>query len=148
MTRLVRLELAVHSHATEDEGKVRKAILNLLPASLRQQLKLVREVLEGHYSNPIVRLTATLVGDEAVQALRHLASMLNEYEKKLLASTLEARYDERSGRLYLRLSKQEAYLGRARIYEGDDVVKITVVFQGTPSLSAVRDLLHRLGLIA
>ncbi len=147
MTRPVRLELAAHAHATEDEGRVRRALLNLVPPELRGRAELERVVVEGHYSNPIVRLTLRLEGEDAVAALRHLASALDEYEKRLLDATLESRYDGREGRLYVRLSKQEAYLGRVRIFEGDDVVRMVVVFQGAPGVDEVRRALREVGLL-
>ncbi len=145
--RVVRVELAAHAHATESVEKVEKALVNLVPPEARPRVKIVKSVMEGHYSNPITRITAVVEGGDAEALLRHLASMLDEREKAVLEATLESRYDEREGRLYIRLGKQEAYLGKARLLEGDDVVRLVVVFQGSPRLSEVRELLRSLGVL-
>ncbi len=147
MVRVIRVEFSVHSHATEDEHKVIQALMSILPESARD-IDVKREKLEGHYSNPIIRFTMTLEGSRAVEFLRRLGEKLDSYDKELLGATLERRYDRKTGRLYLRLGKQEAYLGEIRLVDGDDVVRVVVVFQGTPKLSDIRKFLEEVGLLS
>ncbi len=146
MLRIVRVDLTAHAHATEDVNRVRRALLNLLPSELRGKANVSIESLTGHYSNPITRLSLSVVGDDAEKVLHNILSSLSRGDKYALLASLESRYDERSGRLYIRLGKQEAYLGRVRLAEGDDVVRLVVVFQGTPSLEKVVEKLRGLGL--
>jgi len=145
--RVLRLELAVHAHATEDEEAVVKALLNLIPPGLRGSARVSRQRLRGHYMNPITRMTLSLEGKAAEEALRWMGGLMSEGEKELLWMELGQRYDESSGRLYLRFSKQDAYLGRARLGAGDDVVRVVVVFRGSPSIREVEEKLRELGLL-
>jgi len=146
-TRVLRVELAVHAHATEDPGRVRAALLNLLPEELRGRVRVEESVVEGHYSNPIRRMVARLEGGDAEAFLRYLASRLGGQERRVLRFMLESRYDEKSGRFYLRLGKQDAYLGEVRFVDGDDVVHVVIVLRGSPRLDRALGALEELGLL-
>ncbi|NOZ88397.1 MAG: hypothetical protein GXO15_00540, partial [Crenarchaeota archaeon] len=69
-------------------------------------------------------------------------------ERRILRSLLEQRYDEKAGRFYLRVDKQEAFLGRVRFSDGDDVVHIVVNLRGTPRLERALSVLEELGLVS
>jgi RNA binding exosome subunit len=144
---IVAVEITVHAHATEDVGRVRAAVENLLPPELRGKVRFEEQHLEGHHGNPITRMKVRLTGANAERFLLHVAGMLSDAEKKVLESLFESRYDRRSGRLYLRFSKQDAYLGEARLYDGDDVVHVVVVFRGSPAPREAMETLRRLGLL-
>ena len=146
-SRIVRVELAVHAHATEDPDRVMAAVFNLVPEGLRDRARVESQVLEGHYNNPITRIVVRFEGSDAEELLRSLAGRFEETEKRVLATMVERRYDERAGRLYLRLDKQEAYLGRVRLAEGDDVVHVMVSFRGSPKPGKVLEILRELGLL-
>ena len=146
-TRILRIELATHAHATEDLNKVRKALLYLIPEGLHEKTNIREVTMQGHYSNPITRLVVEFEGVEAERVVEHIAGLLDDYEKSILRSTLDQRYERKSGGLYIRFSKQDAYLGRLRVYEGDDVIRMVVVFRGSPSLKEVDKLLQEKGLI-
>ncbi len=145
---VVGVEITVHAHATEDVGRVKAALEALLPEELRGKVEYEEQLLEGHHGNPITRIRVRVRGDDAVRVLEHIASRLSDAEKKALSSLLELRYDERAGRLYLRFSKQDAYLGEVRLYDGDDVIHVVVVFRGSPKLRDVEARLRELGLLA
>lgn len=147
-TGIVSVELAVHVHATESYDKVKQALLSLIPDSARGDVVFDEQVLEGHYGNPITRIVARIRGARAREVLEHIASRLGDVDKKLLKTMLENRYDSRSGRLYLRVSKQDAYLGHVRLLDSDDVIKITIVLRGSPRLEEVLGILQELGLVA
>lgn len=145
--KIVSAEVAAHAHATEDLEKVKRAMLNVLPEDLRAKLKSRIDVqkLEGHHGNPIHRLTLRLSGEEASSLLRFIISGLSEGERTLMELIVKNRYDKKRGRLFLRLSKQDAYLGRIRLLEGDDVLRVTVTFRGSPSPTLVASLLKEMG---
>lgn len=146
-TRIVRVELAAHAHATEDPGRVEKALLNLIPSSLRNRARIERIVLEGHYNNPITRIIARLEGKDAEEFVKGLGEMLNEQDKKILAALISARYDEHSGRLFIRFSKQDAYMGEIRLHDGDDVVHVMIQLRGAPRLRKAEEILREVGLL-
>ncbi|ABM80414.1 RNA-binding domain-containing protein [Hyperthermus butylicus] len=147
-TRVVGVEISVHAHATEDVGRVKQAVLNLLPESVHDKAVFEEQVLEGHHGNPITRIRLRLRDRDAEEFIKHLASMLSDTEKRVLRAMLGDRYDERQGRMYIRLSKQDAFLGDARLYDGDDVVHIVIILRGSPKLEEVARVLGELGLLA
>ncbi len=126
------LELSAFAHATEDEGRVLSALLNAVPAGLRQVLaQRVRvQSLEGYYGNVIKVLKLSIEGDPAGEALRHLLCGMSGRDRDLLLATLEGRVERRRARVHVRLSKQDLYLGRMVLSEGDDVVKVVASFEG------------------
>ncbi len=146
-TRVRSVELATHAHATEDVSRVAKALLNLLPPEIRENVRPRSSTLEGHHGNPIVRIEVSLSDDAAEEAVRWIGGRLSESDKLLLDTSFESRYDERHGRLFLRFSKQDAYLGRIRLMDGDDVVRVVIGFRGSPSVEKARRIAKELGLL-
>jgi len=146
-TRVVRVELAAHAHATEDPEKVKKALMNVVPEALRNKVRIERATVEGHYNNPITRIIARLEGRDAEEFVKRLGEMLNEQDKKILSALFDSRYDERSGRLFIRFSKQDAYMGEIRLYDGDDVVHVVIQLRGAPRLKRAEEILRELGLL-
>lgn len=108
------IEVRAYVHATEDEDRVSKAIDAVCVGP-----DLAREVLEGHFGNPIVRLSRRLETVDEIRAAWERwrsAGTLSEISKEL-----EGRIDE-DGILHLRLDKQAAYGGRlALAREGDPI---------------------------
>ena len=147
-TRVVGVEISVHAHATENVDRVKQAVLNLLPEDMRGRASFEEQVLEGHHGNPITRIRLRLRDRDAEEFIKRLASMLSDTEKRVLRAMLSDRYDERQGRIYVRLSKQDAFLGEARLYDGDDVVHIVVILRGSPKLEEATRVLSELGLLA
>ena len=147
LSKVKSLELAVHAHATEDVDKVLEALKRLIPEELRGKARVSRLQLEGHHGNPITRIQVVLEDADAEKAVRHIASLMDEREKLVLDTSFEARYDERSGRLYLRFSKQDAYLGRLRFMDGDDVIRVVIGFRGSPDARKARRIARELGLL-
>jgi len=141
--RILAVEAAVHAHATEDISRVLKALLEVFPANIRDKVEILEEKLEGHYGNPIHRIVAKVSGYYAEEAFKYILSRLSEADRSYLEATLEDRVDK-NGSLYLRLNKQEAYLGRLVVYESDDVIKVVVHLEGRRG-RVVRELRKLLG---
>ena len=119
-----RAELSCSAHATEDEGKVLAALLNVVPENLREQYAQAVETTRtmGYHGNPITIYRLVVEGPDANKIFEHVASSLSEEDREYVDSTLSDRLEGR--KLYIRVSKQWAYLGRLKVYEGDDVIKI------------------------
>lgn len=140
--RLVRrIEITTSIHATEDEEKVRKAVLNLVPEELRDQARIKQLVFQGHYGNPIKRLILTITGKNADKVFRNLISKMTSTDKKIIDVTLENRLDS-SSHLYIRLSKQDAYRGSVVLYEGDDIIKIVATLNHSVTKDDIRSILR------
>jgi RNA binding exosome subunit len=129
VTGVRELRAQVFVHATEDKERVMKALMELFPSDVRSRVSIEEERLEGHYGNPIIKIVARVVGEDAVRTFRHILSRLSRIDREALRGTLEDRVDK-EGTLYFRLSKQEAYLGGLTVYEADDVIRVTVHFEG------------------
>ncbi|MDI9619929.1 MAG: RNA-binding domain-containing protein [Candidatus Nezhaarchaeota archaeon] len=136
------VEYSAFSHATEDQDKVLKAVENLVPPRLRGRGELAVEDTLGHHQNPIRIFKVSFRNPEqAMQALSWLLGGLPGTDRERLIESVDLHLDEKL-KLYMRLDKQEAYLGRFKLASGDDVVKVKFSFKG--SREAVRQLLERL----
>ncbi|MCE4604678.1 MAG: hypothetical protein F7B20_06915 [Aeropyrum sp.] len=122
-------EARVAVHATEDREKVLKALSSVVPTK-SEGVEVVEDVFEGHYGNPIRILTIRVKSPRlAEDLLKSVLDRLPEHDVKYLLSTLDERVDK-SGALYLRVSKQDAFHGEIRIFEGDDVIRLSIGFKG------------------
>lgn len=126
--RVVEVELSTNCHATEEPEKVATALRNLLPPQLRSGASIEEQVLTGYYGNPIRRMRIRVRGRDAEEVLRHILRSMDDTDREVLFSTLESRFDPRGSRLYLRVGKQDAYLGRIRLYDGSDAVRVVASF--------------------
>ncbi len=116
---LREIEVRTFIHATEDEGKISRALELILPAGIGVR----RMKLQGHYGNPIVLLEAKIRQKKKVEET--VSKLLSNLEGGVNAflSGLHRRIDER-GWVYLRLDKQEACRGRLVPGEWDDVIHL------------------------
>lgn len=136
--------LSTHCHATEDLEKVKKALLNSIPPELRTVANIRSEVLHGYHGNPIIKLEAKFGGGDAYKVIRYLLSSISDVDRRYLFASLDIRYNRKNNELFLRLDKQEAYLGNIVLYEGDDSIKISISFSMIRSIDAVREFLEQL----
>jgi len=129
MKRIVEsFEATVFAHATEDEGKVLKSLLNILP----EETDVKRSLLSGHYGNPIVKFCAKCRGRKAQNAFDLLLAKMSKEDLETLQEHLEKMIDP-SCHLYLRLNKQEAYERRIVVSRGDDVIHVRVKILSRPA---------------
>lgn len=136
--------ISTHCHATEDLEKVKKALMNVISSELRSTAKLHSEVLHGHYGNPIVKLETRFRGDDAYNIVKYIMALISDADQRYLLASLDIRYNAKDNKLYLRLDKQEAYLGNIVLYEGDDSIKVSISFSMIRSLDAVKEFLERM----
>ncbi len=141
------VELKTYCHATEDEARVVKAMLNLLPADLRGGVRVGKSVVKGHYGNPIIVYRVIVKGVDASRVVDYIASRLGSIEKSVLRASLSIRFDSRSRRLYIRFDKQELYNDRLVISDGDDIVHLMISFKGRGRVEDIRRLLSEKGLL-
>lgn len=112
------------SHATEDLEKVKTAMLNVLG-----DVELVISSTEGHHGNPIAILEA-VVAD--MHAMDEFFGRLSTTDMEELISTLGQRVDDGCN-LFLKLDKQEAYSGSAKLGSGDDVISARLKIRAFPA---------------
>ena len=113
------------SHATEDRGKVLKAMRELYSGTISKEYSGAKA--KGHFGNDIVALRNTIMsGREADRFFVDLWSRLGQSEREQILSRLGDHIDE-SGTLYLRIDKEECFRGRIRIGTVD-TIKVEVHF--------------------
>src|SRR5436309_16139262 len=98
------IEARTYAHATEDEARVSAALAFALPGG-----EPVREALEGHFGNALVRLTRRIEDGKSIRAIRErwsTAGLPQSSESEVQAHVHEHRV------LHLRLDKQAAAVDR------------------------------------
>ncbi len=140
--KVSRLSLSVFYHSTENPAKVRKAILNLIPPELREKVSMNEVVTQGHYGNEIGIITVTLKGRNAFKTLKFIICSMERVDRNILVATVSNRAGHRPSHLYFRVSKQEAYLGKVELMDGDDVIKVSVTVNGVRSVDQLKQFLE------
>jgi len=145
---IASIEFVTFSHATEDPERVLKALKNLLPVTISEDVDYGEEELTGHYGNPIRILRAKVSKKEAIdQTVRLLASNLSSLDKLSLGQEMRYKGD-RDRDLFMRLDKQAAYLGKIQL-SFRDPIKIRFRFKLHPkSHKKFLEIYQEMGLIA
>lgn len=100
-------------HATEDRGKVLKAMRELYSGKVWKEF--LGAKAKGHYGNEIVTLRTTITSRlEADMVFTELWRRLGEPERESILLRL-GDYIDQSGTLFLRIDKEECFQGRVRI---------------------------------
>ena len=113
------LDVSVLAHATEDDNKITKVILEYFKkSSSSKQIEFVKT--EGHWKNPITRINITF--------LRHLDEYFNNIINDLIRAYGKDELDlylknnvDLKGSIYLRLDKQKLCLGKLELSDNDAV---------------------------
>lgn len=113
------LDISVAAHATEDENKITKFILEYFGKSLNsKQVETVKT--EGHWKNPITRINIILLlfVDEYFGNIMN--ALITLYGKEELDRYLTNNVDMK-GSVYFRLDKQKLCLGKLELSDNDAV---------------------------
>lgn len=117
----------VFAYATEDGDKVEKALFNIVPNILIEKVTVKKNTVRGHLGDPITVITAKLDGKRRTETfIKHLAEKLTGSAKRKLSERLHKIVDDK-GNLFLRLSKQAAFLNRIQLGH-KDVIKVKIHF--------------------
>jgi len=114
------ITITVFSHATEDSEKVETAIRNIIPEALAKDIAFTRNLVSGHYGNPIIFYETKLTDKKHLpSALQKIAQELSSLDKETLNQGLKKHVDKHN--LYLRFNKQNAYLGTLKLTTFDPI---------------------------
>ncbi len=128
MPRIEKLSLQVLCHATEDQNKVLKAVRNVL-GDVADKASISSETLKGHYGDPVTIMRIYLLDEKACEEVfLRILSSLSGFEREELWSE-RTKKGKHGGKLYVRLDKQEAFLGRMR-QSDKDPIRIVVDVRG------------------
>ncbi len=140
------IEVRAHARATEVLTRVESAVMAVYPRELHEKVRIVHVMAEGICQTPMVIVTAILQGaDACLTTLRSIFAGLSQRDRQELMDTLDSRVDE-SCKLYLRLDKQAAYLGRLEMGRGPDLMSMQVHIKMYPrcNLANIRRLLEEM----
>ncbi|OLD91751.1 hypothetical protein AUG86_00385 [Euryarchaeota archaeon 13_1_20CM_4_64_14] len=123
-----RIEARTYCHATEEEERVATALALAVPEGVAS-----REQLEGHFGNPLVRLTRRVEKRPAIRAVwSHWAAA---GVPSAIARDIEARLDE-DGVLHFRFDKQAAFRERLELAGDSDPIDIRLKLIAYPAKPA------------
>ena len=123
-----RIEARTYCHATEEEERVAAALAFAIPEGVTS-----REELEGHFGNPLVRLTRRVEKRPAIRAVwSHWAKAR---VPSAIARDVEARLDE-DGVLHFRLDKQAAFQERLELAHDSDAIDVRLKLIAYPAKPA------------
>jgi RNA binding exosome subunit len=120
---LLNVHFRAFCHATEDEDKVTQALKFVSGAD-----EVTREMTEGYHGNPIVVLEVFI---KEKRRSKDFFARLSEDDLREIMNTLEKRMDDDCN-LFLRLDKQEAYLGNLKMTTSDDAIAIRAKVESYP----------------
>ncbi|MDG7022163.1 MAG: hypothetical protein JRN07_02045 [Nitrososphaerota archaeon] len=115
------LEVSYFVYMTEDEERIRAALVSLLGAQLQEE----RQEAEGHFGNRIVWVRLRAVGEDASAALAMIVSRMSQEERRAVLGDLGASLDEHNA-LYIRLSKQAVVARGDAVLAPSDPVRVRV----------------------
>jgi len=131
-------------HATEDSGKVMKAVCNIFPNDQTKEISFNKSNLEGHYGNPITFFETRIKDKEIVRALvENLSANLSSLDKEELGRELY--HCVGRGSLYIRLDKQAAFQGKIKLVTSDPI-RIRIRFRKT-NLEDVTEICREIGML-
>jgi len=119
------IEARAYCHATEEEGRVERALAFACPGG-----ELTREDLEGHFGNTLVRLTRRIEHGKAIRAAWENWS--NAGLSAALATSVDARVDDDSV-LHFRLDKQAAFGERLELAKDSDAIDVRLKLLAYPA---------------
>lgn len=125
------------AHATEATDKVIEAVHNILASDQVEEVAFNRNVVEGHYGNPITFFDTRIKDKETVRALvENISANLSSLDKKELNNEIHRCVEK--GSLYIRLNKQTALQGKIKLAKSDPI-RIRIRFRKTKLEDVIED---------
>ncbi len=132
MSFVAKVEARTYSRATEMSERVVTAILNLYPEKFRDSVEVESTKVEGQSGDEILIIEATLddkVWSEAT--LDYIFGKFEERDCRRLQNSLTRRLDKNCV-LFIRIDKQEAFLGNIVLARDPDVISVQIHIRQYP----------------
>jgi RNA binding exosome subunit len=127
-----KIEARAYSRATEVSERVITAILNIFPEDVRRNVFLSEETAEGQSGDTITIISGLLdKKEECETSLDVLFRQMDKKDLRAIKRTLDLRVDT-SCVCFLRIDKQGAYLGKLRLADSADVIRVMIHFKDSP----------------
>jgi RNA binding exosome subunit len=115
-------------HTTEDLAKVKEAVTNVLGDT---ELRISKTV--GHHGNPITVIESAV---DEMNRISGFFAKVDDHDISVIEDTLATRVDDGCN-LFLKIDKQEAFLGKVRLGHGDDVISLRIRMAAFPATCEV-----------
>lgn len=135
---IANLSFRTFAHATEDPERVARAL-----KFISGNDDIIRSSSIGYYGNPIIVMETRVTDSKRIKALLR---SLGADALKVMLDSLDRRLDEESF-FYFRLDKQEAYLERFVLTDGEDVIAVRGKVKSYPqsrenAMASMRNILE------
>jgi RNA binding exosome subunit len=118
--KITKLNIRTFVNVTEDLERVFHAIFRGFPILTNKTSLFTQKKVEGHYGNPIILVEASIKDKETLkEIIRKIGSKLTEQDKDYLRR--EGHQHIEKGKLFMRLDKQSAYLGKVKLGSSDSI---------------------------
>jgi RNA binding exosome subunit len=115
-------------HTTEDLAKVKEAMTNVLG-----DFELRISKTEGHHGNPITVIESTV---DKMNGISGFFAKVDDHDLSLIEDTLATRVDDGCN-LFLKIDKQEAFLGKVKLGHEDDFISLRIRVAAFPATCEV-----------
>ena len=115
-------------HATEDLAKVKKAMTNVLG-----DFELIISETVGHHGNLITVIESTV---DEMDGIAGFFAKVEALDLSVIEDTMATRVDDGCN-LFLKIDKQEAFLGKVKLGHGDDVISLRIRVAAFPATCEV-----------
>mgnify|MGYP001137406994 CR=1 FL=1 len=141
---IANIDIRFFAHATEDLNKVVEAAQHILPSNYIDDIIFKRDVLRGHYGNPITLLETKIKEKEVIKAIvEKLSRGLSELDKETLLKEITLHVEK--GSLYVRLDKQAALEGEFKLCTADPI-RLRIRFR-KGKLEDISNICRELGIL-
>jgi len=141
---IANIDIRFFAHATEDLNKVVEAARHVLPSNYIDDIVFKRDVLRGHYGNPITLLEIKIKEKEVIKAIvEKLSRGLSELDKETLLKEITLHVEK--GSLYVRLDKQAALEGEFKLCTADPI-RLRIRFR-KGKLEDISNICRELGIL-
>jgi len=132
MPFIKKIDARVYARATELSERVTTAILGIFPEEVRENVSITEETVEGQVGDQILIISGVLDNKhECEMSFDFMLRHMDKRNRRSIKRTLDLRLNKNCI-LFLRIDKQGAYLGKIRLADDADVIRVKIYFKDTP----------------
>lgn len=132
MPFISKIEARAYARATEITERVSTAILGIFPEDIRQNVSITEEKTKGQSGDTISILSGLLENrDECEITFDYILKHLEKSDRRAIKRSLDLRLNNNSV-FFLRIDKQEAFLGKMKLANNTDVIRTRFYFRDRP----------------
>lgn len=144
-----KIDISFSVHATENIDKNYELLSKIVVGMKEEQVKVMREDLEGGYGNPITFIHVSFTKNPNIEkVLKLLKERLLESDKELLLSEFPQRFDSKKSSFYIRLDKENLIQDIFKVTNSANVIKITLKLRAFTKQAEFKEFLISKGILS